>query len=47
VKATAACRSELVRLHRAEEIEDEVMHNLERDLNVEQMGLFFQFSVEE
>jgi CPA1 family monovalent cation:H+ antiporter len=47
VKANAASRSELVRLHRAGEIEDEVMHNLERDLDVEQMALFFQFSVEE
>jgi CPA1 family monovalent cation:H+ antiporter len=47
VKANAVARAELVRLHRAGEIEDEVMHNLERDLDVEQMGLFFQFSVEE
>jgi CPA1 family monovalent cation:H+ antiporter len=47
IQANAAGRAELVRLHRAGEIEDEVMHNLERDLDVEQMGLFFQFSVEE
>ncbi|HUA89569.1 MAG TPA: Na+/H+ antiporter [Steroidobacteraceae bacterium] len=44
VQANAASRAELVRLHRAGLIEDEVMHNLERDLDVEQMGLFFQFN---
>ncbi len=47
VKANAASRAELVRLHRAGEIEDEVMHNLERDLDIEQMAMFFQFSLEE
>jgi monovalent cation/hydrogen antiporter len=44
VKANAASRAELVRLHRAGLIEDSVMHNLERDLDVEQMALFLQFS---
>jgi monovalent cation/hydrogen antiporter len=44
VKANAASRAELVRLHRAGLIEDAVMHNLERDLDVEQMAMFFQFN---
>ncbi|MGN6461045.1 MAG: Na+/H+ antiporter [Pseudolabrys sp.] len=47
VQANAAGRAELVRLHRSGMIEDTVMHNLERDLDVEQIGLFFQFSEEE
>lgn len=40
--AHAAGRAELVRLHRAGLIEDEVLHNLERDLDVEEMGIIFQ-----
>lgn len=38
----AAGRTELIRLHRARQIEDEVLHNLERDLDVEEMGIIFQ-----
>ncbi|WP_273502825.1 Na+/H+ antiporter [Paracoccus sphaerophysae] len=34
-------RAELIRIHRAGLIEDEVLHNLERDLDVEEMGLQF------
>jgi len=44
VEANAASRAELVRLHRAGLIENEVMHNLERDLDVEQMAMLFQFT---
>lgn len=40
----AAGRAELIRLHRAGQIEDEVLHNLERDLDVEEMGVTFQRS---
>lgn len=40
--ATAAGRAELVRLHREGLIEDEVMHDLERDLDLEEMGIRFQ-----
>lgn len=47
VEANAAGRAELVRLHRAGLIEDAVMHNLERDLDIEQMALLFQFNIEE
>jgi hypothetical protein len=47
VKANAASRAELVRLHRSGLIEDTVMHNLERDLDVEQMALSLQFTSEE
>jgi CPA1 family monovalent cation:H+ antiporter len=46
VEANAASRAELVRLHRAGLIEDEVMHNLERDLDIEQMAMHFQFTNE-
>lgn len=42
LKAHAAGRAELIRLHRAGQIEDEVLHNLERDLDVEEMGILFQ-----
>jgi Na+/H+ antiporter len=38
----AASRAELIRLHRAGFIEDEVLHELERDLDVEEMGIVFQ-----
>lgn len=37
-----AARAELNRLHRAGLIEDEVMHNLERDLDVEELSMQFQ-----
>ncbi|RYY25205.1 MAG: Na+/H+ antiporter [Sphingomonadales bacterium] len=40
--ALAASREELVRLHRAGYIEDEVLHELERDLDVEEMGMVLQ-----
>ena len=38
----AAGRAELIRLHRAGLIEDEVLHNLERDLDLEETGALFQ-----
>ncbi|MBS0557136.1 MAG: Na+/H+ antiporter [Proteobacteria bacterium] len=38
----AAGRAELVRIHRAGLIEDEVLHELERDLDVEEMGIILQ-----
>lgn len=40
--AIAGSREELIRLHRAGHIEDEVLHDLERDLDVEEMGITFQ-----
>ena len=40
--AIAGSREELIRLHRAGHIEDEVLHELERDLDVEEMGITFQ-----
>lgn len=40
--AIAASRVELIRVHRAGLIEDEVLHELERDLDVEEMGITFQ-----
>lgn len=40
----AAGRAELIRLHRASQIEDEVLHNLERDLDIEEMQIIFQRS---
>ena len=40
--AVAAGRAELVRLHRQGLIEDEVLHDLERDLDLEEMGALFQ-----
>ena len=46
VRSIGAARKELIRLHRAGEIEDEVLHNLERDLDVEEMGIMFQRSGE-
>ncbi|PZU09648.1 Na+/H+ antiporter [Sphingomonas sp.] len=36
--AVAAGREELVRLHRAHEIDDETLHSLERDLDLEELG---------
>lgn len=40
--AQAAGRAELIRLHRAGQIEDEILHNLERDLDVTEMMIIFQ-----
>lgn len=37
-----AGRAELIRQHRAGQIEDETLHNLERDLDLEEMGIIFQ-----
>lgn len=42
LQAIAASRSELIRIHRAKFIEDEVLHELERDLDVEEMGIILQ-----
>jgi CPA1 family monovalent cation:H+ antiporter len=42
LQAIAGSRQELIRLHRAGHIEDEVLHELERDLDVEEMGITFQ-----
>lgn len=42
LEAIAGSRQELIRLHRAGHIEDEVLHELERDLDVEEMGITFQ-----
>ena len=36
--AVAAGRTELVRLHRVNDIDDETLHNLERDLDLEELG---------
>jgi monovalent cation/hydrogen antiporter len=40
--AVAAGRAELIRIHRAGLIEDEVLHNLERDLDVEELAVTLQ-----
>jgi CPA1 family monovalent cation:H+ antiporter len=40
--ALAAGRAELIRQHREGLIEDEVLHDLERDLDLEEMGIIFQ-----
>jgi len=40
--AIAAGRVELVRLHRQGLIEDEVLHDLERDLDLEELGALYQ-----
>jgi len=42
LEAIAASRTELIRMHRAGLIEDEVLHELERDLDVEEMQITFQ-----
>ena len=42
LRAIAAGRGELIRLHRAGLIEDEVLMELERDIDVEEMGMVFQ-----
>lgn len=36
--AVASGREELVRLHRAGEIDDDTLHELERDLDLEELG---------
>ena len=38
IGAVAAGREELVRLHRAHQIDDETLHSLERDLDLEELG---------
>mgnify|MGYP007071136674 FL=1 len=38
LEAVAAARAELVRLHREEMIDDHVLHELERDLDLEEMS---------
>jgi CPA1 family monovalent cation:H+ antiporter len=40
--AIAAGRAELIRIHREGLIEDEVLHDLERDLDVEELGIVLQ-----
>lgn len=42
VAAVAAARAELVRLHREGLIEDEILHDLERDLDLEELGALYQ-----
>ncbi|QIK77820.1 Na+/H+ antiporter [Sphingomonas piscis] len=42
LQVIAAGRTELLRLHRHGEIEDEVLHDLERDLDFEEMTIVFQ-----
>lgn len=42
LQSHAAGRQELIRLHRAGLIEDDVLHELERDLDVEEMGVILQ-----
>jgi hypothetical protein len=44
LSSIAAGREELLRIHRAGLIEDEVLHNLERDLDVEELGMALQLS---
>jgi CPA1 family monovalent cation:H+ antiporter len=38
LEAVAAGRRELVRLHRTGEIDDETLHELERDLDLEELS---------
>jgi Na+/H+ antiporter len=42
LQSIASGREELIRIHRAGHIEDEVLHELERDLDVEEIGITFQ-----
>jgi Na+/H+ antiporter len=42
LQVIAAGRAELLRLHREGQIEDEVLHDLERDLDLEEVGILFQ-----
>lgn len=44
LEAIAAAREVLLNLHSEGKIEDEVLHSLERDLDVEEMSIFFQRS---
>jgi CPA1 family monovalent cation:H+ antiporter len=44
LSSIAAGRKELLRIHQAGLIEDEVLHNLERDLDVEELGTILQLS---
>lgn len=41
-QSVGAGREELLRIHRAGQIEDEVLHNLERDLDIEEMTILAQ-----
>ena len=38
LEGVASGRGELFRLHRAGEIDDETLHDLERDLDLEELG---------
>lgn len=42
LEAIAAGRAALIRMHHAGQIEDETLHELERDLDVEEMGIILQ-----
>jgi CPA1 family monovalent cation:H+ antiporter len=42
LQTIAAGRAELLRLHRAGQIEDEVLHDLERDLDLEELSVILQ-----
>ncbi len=42
LQAIAGARAELIRIHRAGLIEDEVLHELERDLDVEELAMTLQ-----
>lgn len=42
LEVDAAGRQELIRLHRAGQIEDELMHDLERDIDIAEMAMVFQ-----
>lgn len=46
MQANAAARAELIRIHRAGMIEDAVLHELERDLDVEEMRIMLQMGSE-
>lgn len=46
LQAIAAGRAELLRIHRAGMIEDEVLHELERDLDVEELAMTLQFGAQ-
>jgi CPA1 family monovalent cation:H+ antiporter len=38
IEANAAARAELLRLHRTGQIDDQVLHELERDLDLEELA---------
>jgi monovalent cation/hydrogen antiporter len=42
IAAARAGRDELVRLHRAHRIDDDTLHDLERDLDLEELGAIYQ-----